>query len=577
MKRNIITYKLLIENKKCHTMSYTLKRLMANKNKQYRIEKGLLLFTQPKSPYFYGKIRLKGKYHTKSFSPISDFRAAKEKLYEWKNELTENTEDILNTHSSDRKEYTDFTELNNNFQFLDVGRYDPVKKSVNERKINFVEIYGEYNQSQASNQAHRCLDCGNPYCEWKCPVHNYIPDWLKLVNEGNILEAADLCHSTNSLPEVCGRVCPQDRLCEGACTLNDGFGAVTIGSIEKYITEKAFEMGWKPDLSHRKWTNKKVAIIGSGPAGIACADILTRSGIHSHVYDKNEEIGGLLTFGIPEFKLEKSVVKRRRKILEDMGVKFHLGKEIGKDIPFKKLYSSYDAVFLAMGTYTSLEGGFKGENLPGVYKAIDYLISNTKKLLNLSNGKSEFINFKGKKVVILGGGDTAMDCNRTAIRQGAQSVTCLYRRDEKNMPGSRREVKNAKEEGVIFNFNIQPIDILGNEKVEGVKTVQTELGEVDQNGRRVPVPIPGSEKIYDADVVIVAFGFRASPAAWFDDFDVETRKNGLVIAEEDQDYKFQTSNKKIFSGGDMVRGSDLVVTAIWEGREAGKSIIKYVS
>ena len=577
MKRNIITYKLLIENKKCHTMSYTLKRLMANKNKQYRIEKGLLLFTQPKSPYFYGKIRLKGKYHTKSFSPISDFRAAKEKLYEWKNELTENTEDILNTHSSDRKEYTDFTELNNNFQFLDVGRYDPAKKSVNERKINFVEIYGEYNQSQASNQAHRCLDCGNPYCEWKCPVHNYIPDWLKLVNEGNILEAADLCHSTNSLPEVCGRVCPQDRLCEGACTLNDGFGAVTIGSIEKYITEKAFEMGWKPDLSHRKWTNKKVAIIGSGPAGIACADTLTRSGIHSHVYDKNEEIGGLLTFGIPEFKLEKSVVKRRRKILEDMGVKFHLGKEIGKDIPFKKLYSSYDAVFLAMGTYTSLEGGFKGENLPGVYKAIDYLISNTKKLLNLSNGKSEFINFKGKKVVILGGGDTAMDCNRTAIRQGAQSVTCLYRRDEKNMPGSRREVKNAKEEGVIFNFNIQPIDILGNEKVEGVKTVQTELGEVDQNGRRVPVPIPGSEKIYDADVVIIAFGFRASPAAWFDDFDVETRKNGLVIAEEDQDYKFQTSNKKIFSGGDMVRGSDLVVTAIWEGREAGKSIIKYVS
>ena len=550
---------------------------MANKNKQYRIEKGLLLFTQPKSPYFYGKIRLKGKYHTKSFSPISDFRAAKEKLYEWKNELTENTEDILNTHSSDRKEYTDFTELNNNFQFLDVGRYDPAKKSVNERKINFVEIYGEYNQSQASNQAHRCLDCGNPYCEWKCPVHNYIPDWLKLVNEGNILEAADLCHSTNSLPEVCGRVCPQDRLCEGACTLNDGFGAVTIGSIEKYITEKAFEMGWKPDLSHRKWTNKKVAIIGSGPAGIACADILTRSGIHSHVYDKNEEIGGLLTFGIPEFKLEKSVVKRRRKILEDMGVKFHLGKEIGKDIPFKKLYSIYDAVFLAMGTYTSLEGGFKGENLPGVYKAIDYLISNTKKLLNLSNGKSEFINFKGKKVVILGGGDTAMDCNRTAIRQGAQSVTCLYRRDEKNMPGSRREVKNAKEEGVIFNFNIQPIDILGNDKVEGVKTVQTELGEVDQNGRRVPVPIPGSEKIYDADVVIVAFGFRASPAAWFDDFDVETRKNGLVIAEEDQDYKFQTSNKKIFSGGDMVRGSDLVVTAIWEGREAGKSIIKYVS
>ena len=549
---------------------------MANKNKQYRIEKGLLLFTQPRSPYYYGKIRLKGKYHTKSFSPISDFNVAREKLFEWKDELMNSSENIP-SQSLDRKEYTDFKELNNNFQFLDVGRFDPSKKSVDERKINFVEIYGEYNQSQASNQAHRCLDCGNPYCEWKCPVHNYIPDWLKLVNEGNILEAADLCHSTNSLPEVCGRVCPQDRLCEGACTLNDGFGAVTIGSIEKYITEKAFEMGWKPDLSNRKWKNKKVAIIGSGPAGIACADVLTRSGIHSHVFDKNDEIGGLLTYGIPEFKLEKSVVKRRRKILEGMGIKFHMGVEVGKDINFKNIYKDYDAVFLGMGTYTSLEGGFKGEKLNGVYKAIDYLISNTKKLLNMNSGKAEYINFKGKNVVVLGGGDTAMDCNRTAIRQGAKSVTCLYRRDEKNMPGSRREVQNAKEEGVIFDFNIQPIDILGNEKVEGVKIVQTELGEPDQNGRRIPIPISGSERIYNADVVIVAFGFRASPAEWFNDFNVKTRKNGLVIADEDQKFKFQTSNEKIFSGGDMVRGSDLVVTAIWEGREAGKSIIKYVS
>ena len=304
---------------------------------------------------------------------------------------------------------------------------------------------------------------------------------------------------------------------------------------------------------------------------------MTRSGIKSHVYDKNDEIGGLLTFGIPEFKLEKSVVKRRRKILEEMGIKFHLGKEIGKDVPFKRLYDTHDAVFLAMGTYTSLEGGFSGEKLPGVYKAIDYLISNTKKLLNMDTGKSEYIDFKDKKVVVLGGGDTAMDCNRTAIRQGAKSVTCLYRRDEKNMPGSRREVKNAKEEGVIFNFNIQPIDILGNKKVEGIKTVQTMLGEADHNGRRIPIPVPDSEKIYDADVVIVAFGFRASPAEWFDDFDIKTKKDGLVVAEENQEFKFQTTNKKVFSGGDMVRGSDLVVTAIWEGREAGKSIIKYIS
>ena len=552
-----------------------------NKNKQYRIEKGLLLFTQPRSPYFYGKLRINGKYRTQSFAPISNLEDAKIRLYEWRDEIIQQEKNFQvaakNFITSDRNEYTSFEKLENNFQFLDVGRYDPSKKDPEERKIEFVEIYGEYNQVQASNQAHRCLDCGNPYCEWKCPVHNYIPDWLKLVNEGNILEAADLCHSTNSLPEVCGRVCPQDRLCEGACTLNDGFGAVTIGSIEKYITEKAFEMGWKPDLSHRKWKNKKVAIVGSGPAGIACADILTRSGIKSDVYDKNEEIGGLLTFGIPEFKLEKSVVRRRRKVLEEMGIDFHLGVEIGKDIPFQEIYDANDAVFLAMGTYTSLEGGFSGEKLPGVYKAIDYLISNTKKLLNMDTGKSEYIDFKDKKVVVLGGGDTAMDCNRTAIRQGAKSVTCLYRRDEKNMPGSRREVKNAKEEGVIFNFNIQPIDILGNKKVEGIKTVQTMLGDADHNGRRIPIPVPDSEKIYDADVVIVAFGFRASPAEWFDDFDIKIKKDGLVIAEENQEFKFQTTNKKVFSGGDMVRGSDLVVTAIWEGREAAKSIIKYIS
>ena len=552
------------------------------KNKQYKIEKGVLLFTQPKSPFFYGKLRVNGKYITKSFAPLDDFDIAKDKLLKWKEEVFSAQGNSFNLKNESvptnfRDEYVNHEKLENDFQFLDVRRYDPAKKSAEERKISFVEIYGEYNQVQASNQAHRCLDCGNPYCEWKCPVHNFIPDWLKLVNEGNIIEAAELCHSTNSLPEVCGRVCPQDRLCEGACTLNDGFGAVTIGSTEKYITEKAFEMGWKPDMSYRKWTNKKVAIIGAGPAGISCADVLTRSGVHSHVYDKNEEIGGLLTFGIPEFKLEKSVVKRRRKILEEMGVEFNLGKEIGKDISFKKLYDEYDAVFLAMGTYTSLEGGFAGESLSGVHKAIDYLISSTKKLLKLKTNRNDFINLKGKKVIVLGGGDTDMDCNRTAIRQGAKSVKCLYRRDEENMPGSKREVQNAKEEGVEFEFNIQPIDIIGDEKVQGVKIVKTQLGEPDQNGRRVPIPIPGSEMIYDADAVIVAFGFRASPAKWFEDFNISTQKNGLVVAEEHQEFKFQTSNKKIFSGGDMVRGSDLVVTAIWEGREAAKSIIKYVS
>jgi len=557
-------------------------KLMNAKNKQYKVEKGLLLFTQPRSPYFYGKIRLNRKYITKSFAPITDLDEAKVKLFEWQKQLLSQSTIPTSTIPSlenfkSRSEYIEHIPLENNFQFLEVGRYDPNKKNIEERKINFVEIYGDYNQLEASNQSHRCLDCGNPYCEWKCPVHNYIPDWLKLVNEGNILEAADLCHQTNPLPEMCGRICPQDRLCEGACTLNDGFGAVSIGNIEKYITDKAIDMGWKPDLSNRTWTNKKVAIVGAGPAGIGCADILIRAGINCDVYDKQPEIGGLLTFGIPEFKLEKSIVRRRRKILEEMGIKFHLNKEIGKDITFKKLHTKYDAVFLGMGTYTSLEGGFKGEDLPQAHKAIDYLIGNTNHLLKYKQRQSDYINFKGKDVVILGGGDTAMDCNRTAIRQRAKSVTCLYRRDEKNMPGSRKEVVNAKEEGVQFEFNIQPIEIIGKDHVKGVKTIQTKLGELDQNGRRVPVPIQGSEKTFPADEVVIAFGFRANPAKWFKDFDIKTNKSGLVIAPDREELKFQTSNPKIFSGGDMVRGSDLVVTAIWEGREAAKSIIQFVS
>ena len=555
---------------------------MSSKNRQYKIEKGLLLFTQPRSPYFYGKIRLNRKYVTKSFAPITDLEEAKVMLLQWKKELLNKSSIAAKTISpqdafKSRSEYVEHVALANDFQFLDVGRFDPAKKNIEERKINFVEIYGDYNQAEASSQSHRCLDCGNPYCEWKCPVHNYIPDWLKLVNEGNILEAADLCHQTNSLPEMCGRVCPQDRLCEGACTLNDGFGAVSIGNIEKYITDKALEMGWKPDLSNRTWTKKKVAIIGAGPAGIGCADILIRAGIKCDVFDKQPEIGGLLTFGIPEFKLEKSVVRRRRKILEDMGIKFHLNKEIGKDIGFQKLHDNYDAVFLGMGTYTSLEGGFKGESLPQVHKAIDYLIGNTNHLLKLEQKENSYVNLKGKKVIVLGGGDTAMDCNRTAIRQGAQSVSCLYRRDEKNMPGSRREVVNAQEEGVQFEFNIQPIEIMGTNRVEGVKTIKTKLGEPDQNGRQVPVPIPGSEKIFPADEVVIAFGFRASPADWFKDFNIKINNAGLVEAPEKQELKFQTSNPKIFSGGDMVRGSDLVVTAIWEGREAAKSIIQFTS
>ena len=467
---------------------------------------------------------------------------------------------------------------NNDFQFLDIERVDPPKRDMDRRKGEFVEIYDPFTQTTAETQSHRCLSCGNPYCEWKCPVHNYIPDWLQLVSEGNLLEAAELSHQTNSLPEVCGRVCPQDRLCEGACTLNDGFGAVTIGSVEKYITDTAFAMGWRPDMSKVVWTDKKVAVIGAGPAGIGCADILVRNGVKTVVFDRYPEIGGLLTFGIPEFKLEKHVISTRREVLEGMGVEFRLNTEIGKDILIDELLEEYDAVFMGMGTYNTMKGNFPGEDLPGVHEALKFLVANVNRNLGFEKSADDFIDLKGKRVVVLGGGDTAMDCNRTSIRQGAESVTCAYRRDEENMPGSRREVKNAREEGVVFRFNLQPVEIVSNDngEVAGVKVVSTQMGEPDANGRRRAELIPGSEEIIPADAVLVAFGFKPSPPSWLNDVKVDTADWGGVVAPEEQTYAFQTTNPKIFAGGDMVRGSDLVVTAVWEGRQAAEGILDYL-
>jgi glutamate synthase (NADPH/NADH) small chain len=467
--------------------------------------------------------------------------------------------------------------LNNDFQFLDVLRQEPEKKDIETRTTAFVEIYQPFEKVEVANQSHRCLDCGNPYCEWKCPVHNYIPNWLKLISDGQLFQAAELSHQTNTLPEVCGRVCPQDRLCEGACTLNDGFGAVTIGNTEKYITDTAFAMGWRPDMSKVVWTDKKVAIIGAGPAGLGCADVLVRAGVKPVVFDKNPEIGGLLTFGIPEFKMEKDVMIRRRTIFEGMGIEFRLNVDVGVDVTIDELLADYDAVFMGMGTYTYMKGGFVGEELNGVYDALDYLIANVNRCQGWEKSPFDYISMENKRVVILGGGDTAMDCNRTAIRQGAAHVACAYRRDEENMPGSRREVKNAKEEGVEFLFNRQPIEIIGDAHgVTGVKVVTTQLGEADSRGRRSPEPIPGSEEILSADAVILAFGFRPSPAAWFADQSVAMDGSGRVTAAEHQAFAFQTSNPKIFAGGDMVRGSDLVVTAIWEGRQAAEGILDYL-
>ncbi len=465
----------------------------------------------------------------------------------------------------------------NNFQFVEVPRHDPDKKPADVRSQEFAEIYGQFDAGTAGQQADRCLACGNPYCEWKCPVHNYIPNWLKLVAEGNLREAAELSHRTNSLPEICGRVCPQDRLCEGACTLNDGFGAVTIGAIEKYISDTAFAEGWRPDLSHVANTGKRVAIIGAGPAGLGCADVLARQGVKPVVFDRHPEIGGLLTFGIPEFKLEKEVVQNRRAILEGMGIEFRCNTEVGKDVSFQSLLDEFDAVFLGMGTYSYMQAGIPGEQLPGVYSALDFLIANVNHCKGWEKSADDFIDMAGKRVVVLGGGDTAMDCNRTSIRQKAASVQCAYRRDEANMPGSRREVANAKEEGVEFLWNRQPVEIVGDGKVEGIKLVTTALGEPDERGRRRPQIVEGSEEIVPADAVIVAFGFRPSPADWFSEFDIAIDERGRVVAPFDGEFKHQTSNPKVFAGGDMVRGSDLVVTAVYEGRQAAEGILDFLN
>ncbi|MEY1662978.1 FAD-dependent oxidoreductase [Isoalcanivorax beigongshangi] len=464
--------------------------------------------------------------------------------------------------------------LNNPFQFLDLPRQDPAKQSADTRRQVYAEIYAPLAPQQAAGQAHRCLACGNPYCEWKCPVHNYIPDWLKLVAEGSLLAAVELSHQTNSLPEVCGRVCPQDRLCEGACTLNSGFGAVTIGAVEKYITDTALAMGWAPDLSNVVWTDKRVAVVGAGPAGLACADVLIRNGVRPTVFDRQPEIGGLLTFGIPEFKLEKGVMRRRRELFEGMGVRFELGVEIGTDRSFASLLEEFDAVFLGLGTYRSMTGGFPGEDAEGVHLALPYLVSNVRRNLGFDQRCTDLA---GQRVVVLGGGDTAMDCTRTAIRQGADSVLCAYRRDADNMPGSRREVANAREEGVEFLFNRQPVEVVTESgRVVGVKVVQTQLGAPDAAGRRRPEPVPGSEEILPADAVILAFGFRPSPAPWWTEHGLSLTDDGRVLAPAEQAFPFQTSAAKVFAGGDMVRGSDLVVTAIDEGRRAAQGILDFL-
>ncbi len=464
----------------------------------------------------------------------------------------------------------------NVFQFLEVERVDPQKRPLDVRRSSFAEIYRSFQDQQMRMQANRCLGCGNPYCEWRCPVHNYIPDWLKLAGEGRIFEAAELCHLTNSLPEVCGRVCPQDRLCEGACTLHDEFGAVTIGSVEKYLVDTALAMGWRPDLSSVPASGHSVAVIGAGPAGLGCADVLVRNGIRPVVYDRYPEIGGLLTFGIPGFKLDKEVMVLRRQIFTEMGIEFRLGVEVGRDIVVGDLLAEHDALFVGTGCYRPIRGGLANERAAGVYEALPYLIGTICQERGYSYERARFVSMRGKRVLVLGGGDTAMDCLRTAIRQGAARVRCAYRRDERNMPGSAREVNNARDEGVEFLFNLQPLAIEtdGDGRVIGVRVVRTELGPPDTSGRRRPVPLADSEQLLEADAVIVAFGFTPEPLPWLEALGVGVDDRGRI--KTGGRFFGQTDHRAVFAGGDAVRGADLVVTAIAEGRQAAAGIIDYL-
>lgn len=467
------------------------------------------------------------------------------------------------------------------FRFLDVPRTSPREVPVAVRVLGHGEILGAFEPAAAAEQAGRCLDCGNPYCEWRCPVHNDIPNWLQLVEAGRLFDAATLMHATNPLPEICGRVCPQDRLCEGACTLQDGFGAVTIGSIERWVVDEAFRQGWRPDLSAVRPSGRRVAIVGAGPAGLACSDRLVRAGVAAHVFDRHEEIGGLLTFGIPSFKLDKDVVRTRRTVLEAMGVRFHLGVEIGVDVTFDHLLADYDAVFIATGAYAAVDGALPGTTLAGVHAALPFLVAQARRQLG-GPPTAPHHDLTGKRVVVLGGGDTAMDCNRTAVRLGAASVTCVYRRDEANMPGSRREVGYSRDEGVRFLFNRQPLRLLGEERVTGVELAQTSL-VADGDSRSRPEIVPGGAHVLEADAVILAFGFRPEPPAWCAAHGIACEADGRVrvrIADAATDagctarLPFQSSHPKVFAGGDMVRGADLVVRAVYDGREAAEAIVR---
>ncbi len=462
-------------------------------------------------------------------------------------------------------------------KFVNIGQQNPPKRDISDRKDDFDEIYQEFLRDRAVQQSSRCSQCGVPFCQVHCPLSNNIPDWLKLTAEGRYEEAYQLSQSTNNMPEVCGRICPQDRLCEGNCVIEQsGHGTVTIGSIEKYITEKAWENGWVKPIEVNSEKNESVGIIGSGPAGLACGEQLRKKGYKVTIYDRYDRAGGLLIYGIPGFKLEKHVVQRRIKLLEESGIKFVLNFEVGKDSSLMDLRQKHDAILIATGVYKAREVNLPGNDLSNIFPAMEFLTASNKKGLGdkvelFDNGT---LNAEGKDVIVIGGGDTAMDCLRTSVRQNAKSVKCLYRRDRENMPGSAREVGNAEEEGVEFIWLTSPKEFKGTNKIESVVVNKMKLGEPDDSGRRKPVVEENSDFEIKADLVIKALGFDPEDLPkLFNEEKLQVSRWGTIKADFDT---METSIEGVFAAGDIVRGASLVVWGIKDGRDAATSIDNYL-
>ena len=460
-------------------------------------------------------------------------------------------------------------------KFVKIGQQNPPKRDTNNRKEDFNEIYKEFIHGKAQEQSSRCSQCGVPFCQVHCPLSNNIPDWLKLTAEGRLEEAYNLAQSTNNMPEVCGRICPQDRLCEGNCVIEQsGHGTVTIGSVEKFITDNAWANGWVKPIKIEKELNQSIGIIGSGPAGLACAEQLRKKGYKITVYDRYDRAGGLLIYGIPNFKLEKEVVERRIKLLKDGGINFKLNFEVGKDATLDELKKEHDAILIATGVYKPREIDIKGSDLGNIFPAMEFLTTSNKKGLGdkVENFENGTLNAKDKNVVVIGGGDTAMDCVRTAVRQKAKSVKCLYRRDKENMPGSAREVANAEEEGVEFVWLSSPKEFIGKNKVEKVLVNKMKLGDPDDGGRRKPIIDEGSEYEIETDIVIKSLGFDPEDLPkLFNEKDLQVSKWGTIKIDFDT---METNLKGVFAAGDIVRGASLVVWAIKDGRDVAESIDK---